>query len=322
MKRSIFSLSSFALLLVFLSFAVSGCSKSDEQKDAEDTAAETAGAAETAETAGAAETAETAGAAETVPSANTSALPETSSDEIVKPAELDKAVEAHIQKILQENQDIAKAEPPQQMTYFFIRALQMENEDAVLGMLTLDAYREMKRLQKETGQKGLPCPDFIKTSDVVLGNVQYLSDETDEEKVVGAHVGTIWRVPSENGVMEENIAWVFRFEDETWLVAGMLSIVDTKYPPILVNFENMEDTEEQAKLWQEEVERIEKGGDAPAAQNAPDAAVSDLGTDPKPAADAEISTENGAVPADGPELPAETPAELSGELPAELPAEL
>ena len=307
-KKSIFCLSSFLFLLAFTLFLISGCSKSEDSETADGTAAETAGK-------------------ETVSAAvgETSSAPVEKTAGPVKPAELDKAVEAHIQKIQAENQEIANAEAPQQMTYFFIRALQMENEEAVLGMLTQDAYREMKRLQGETGQKGIPCPDFIKTSEVMLGNVQYLSDENDEEKIVGAHVGTIWKVPSENGFLEENIAWVFRFEEETWLIAGMLSIVDPKYPPILINFENMEDTEEQAKLWQEEVERIDAGivsqedaAEAPAAENAP--------AEENAAENAE--TAEGTETANGPkaeipgELPGELPGALSDELPAELPAEL
>lgn len=184
-----------------------------------------------------------------------------------KPAELDKAVNEHIQKVLKENPELEKAEAPIQMTYFFIRALQMDNTPAVMGMLTQDAYREMSARQ---GEK-FPCPDFLKNSDVALGNVQYLTDDMSEENgeragntettasegnIVGARVGTIWKIKTEAGIVEENIAWVFRFEDDAWLVAGMISIVDPNYPPILFNFENLAETEAEFAARAEEVEKI------------------------------------------------------------------
>ncbi len=182
-----------------------------------------------------------------------------------KPTELEKAVNEHIQKILKENPDLEKAEAPIQMTYFFIRALQMDNTSAVMGMLTQDAYREMSARQ---GEK-FPCPEFLKNSDVALGNVQYLTDDASdgdaenaensalEENIVGARVGTIWKIKTEEGIVEENIAWVFRFEEDAWLVAGMISIVDPNYPPILFNFENLAETEAEFAARAKEIEKME-----------------------------------------------------------------
>lgn len=168
----------------------------------------------------------------------------------VKPKELDDAVEALVQKTLKENPELAKLEAPIQMTYFFIRALQTNNAQAIRGMLTTDAYREMENL------KGMPCPSFIQNSEVELGNVQYLTEEDDESKVVGARVGTTWLVKSQEGETREDIAWVFRFEDDAWLVAGMISILDPKYPPILINFEDLKETEANFASIEKEVERI------------------------------------------------------------------
>ncbi|MDO4630194.1 MAG: hypothetical protein Q4C70_13525, partial [Planctomycetia bacterium] len=124
----------------------------------------------------AAENAEVTTTAPETVSAENSAQNLTATGSVRKPAELDTAVNAHIQKVLKENPELEKAEAPIQMTYFFIRALQMDNTPAVMGMLTQDAYREMSARQ---GEK-FPCPEFLKNSDVALGNVQYLTDDMSE----------------------------------------------------------------------------------------------------------------------------------------------
>lgn len=179
------------------------------------------------------------------------------SDVYRKPAELEEAVKEHIAAILKQKPELEKAEQPIQMTYFFIRALQTNNENAVNGMLTQDAYNERMK-----SPQSFACPDFIRDSEVLLGSVQYLSDEKDESKIVGARVGTVWRVKSEEGVTEENIAWVFRFEDDAWLVAGMIAVLDPKYPPILINFEDLEDTQRQFVEHEKEIQRINAEEDA------------------------------------------------------------
>lgn len=263
--------------------------------------------------------------------------------ESAKPAELDKAVEAHIEEVLKENPDLAKAEAPIQMTYFFIRALQMDNEKAVHGMLSEDAYREISK------KEGIPCPEFIKNSDVAMGNVQYLADEEDETKIVGARVGTIWKIQSAEGVHEENIAWVFRFESGTWLAAGMISVVDPKYPPILINFENLAETEEEmkerekaiARINAEEAKKTEKAENPAEAQTdaeAPKAGTSETETNTESGTETNTETAEPAAPMDGetpleatdsknspqtaPNLPAAADLPAAPELPAELPSEL
>lgn len=232
--------------------------------------------------------------------------------EFKKTAELDAAVEEHIQAVRKQNPELEKAEAPIQMTYFFIRALQMNNEAAVNGMLTQDAYNErMKRPQS------FSRPDFIKNSEVLLGSVQYLSDEKDESKIVGARVGTIWRVKNGEDVTEENIAWVFRFEDEAWLVAGMIAVLDPKYPPVLINFEDLEDTERQFQELEKEIQRI----------NSEESSVSE-----KEEADTNVNSTSGDVSNSGAETPEKAVSDAASEdvpakseaspgaLPAELPA--
>ena len=175
---------------------------------------------------------------------------------VTKPAECEKAAEDLAAELRKENPELENVEEPIQMTYYFIRALQLNNQKAMLGMLTQDAYKEM------SAYTSVPCPEFIQNSDVQLGSVQYLSDENDESKIVGARVGTTWNVQTDEGAIQENIAWVFRFEDDAWLVAGMVSVLDPQYPPILINFEDLKETEQQLAQLDKEIEKINSGAEA------------------------------------------------------------
>ena len=228
-------------------------------------------------------------------------------DVVTKPAECEKAAEDLAAELRKESPELEKADAPIQMTYYFIRALQLNNQKALLGMLTQDAYRELY------SRPAVPCPEFIQNSEVSLGNVQYLSDENDENKIVGARVGTTWNVKTDEGTIQENIAWVFRYEDDAWLVAGMVSVLDPKYPPILINFEDLKETEQQLAELDKEIEKINAEADQPKETESNESASETAA----PAA------ENGEENAQSEEIVSPNQSEESGEeLPTELPAEL
>ena len=161
--------------------------------------------------------------------------------------ELDTALQEHIAQ-LGELPELKEVDEPIRMTYYFIRALQMQKEKVVLAMLTEKALTERLKRAIPLG------PDFLQNADVDLGNVQYLKDEETQQDV-GAHVGTTWMIPNPETkeTYEENIAWVFRKEDNTWRVAGMIAVLDPKYPPILVNFEDVEETLRKYQSIEEEI---------------------------------------------------------------------
>lgn len=228
---------------------------------------------------------------------------------VVKPAEYEKAAEDLAAELRKENPELENVDAPIQMTYYFIRALQLNNQKAMLGMLTQDAFREM------SSRTSVPCPEFIQNSDVQLGNVQYLSDENDETKIVGARVGTTWNVQTEEGAIQENIAWVFRFEDDAWLVAGLVSVLDPKYPPILINFEDLKETEQQLAELEKEIQKINEDAAAEQKKEAGSGDPAEETTAPA----AEDGEEN-AKPEENVSLKqSEEPGE---ELPMELPTEL
>lgn len=253
---------------------------------------------------------------------------------VTKPADCEKAAEDLAAELRKENPELENVEAPIQMTYYFIRALQLNNQKALLGMLTEDAYREMSL------HTTVPCPEFIQNSDVQLGKVQYLSDENDESKIVGARVGTTWTVQTDEGAIQENIAWVFRFEDDAWLVAGMVSVLDPQYPPILINFEDLKETEQQLAQLDKEIEKINSGVAAdpvdPMMQE-PNATVGTQVQDPElqeqgallenPEAPKttelkDFAAENGEENAKSEEIVSPKQSESGEELPLELPSEL
>ncbi|MCR5163208.1 MAG: hypothetical protein K6C40_04235 [Thermoguttaceae bacterium] len=254
---------------------------------------------------------------------------------VTKPADCEKAAEELAAELRKENPELENVEAPIQMTYYFIRALQLNNQKALFGMLTEDAYREM------SAHTTVPCPEFIQNSDVQLGKVQYLSDENDESKIVGARVGTTWNVQTEEGAIQENIAWVFRFEDDAWLVAGMVSVLDPQYPPILINFEDLKETEQQLAQLDKEIEKINAeaaAGPVDSMIQEPNAAVGTQVKDPavqeksdllenreapKTSELKDLAAENGEENAKSEEIVSPVQSEEVGEeLPMELPAEL
>lgn len=173
-----------------------------------------------------------------------------------KPEALDEAVTKFIAN-LGEIPELKDVDKPVQMTYYFVKALQTGDENAVFGMLTAEAYSERVRTKVPL------TPGFPENVDIMMGNVQYLQDEN--QQVVGAQVGTTWTEtdPADEGQTVENrIVWVLRNEGapgaEKWRVAGMICIVDPQLDPILVNFEDMEETLKKYKEIEEQLLELEK----------------------------------------------------------------
>ena len=173
------------------------------------------------------------------------------------------------------------------MTYYFVKALQANDEQAVFGMLTGEAYSERVRTK-------IPLtPSFPENVDILMGNVQYLQDE--ENQLVGAQVGTTWTETDptdESQTIENHLVWVLRPEGKEtvhWRVAGMICIVDPQLDPIQVNFEDMEESMKRYAEIEKQLEELEQSS---------------------------------AGSAGGPALQVEEESEVSEGLPEDLPANL
>ena len=148
---------------------------------------------------------------------------------------LDKALTEFIASLGELPAEVKNAEEPLKILYYFTQAMAKDQQSVVLALLSEKALKE--RLSR--GKSFWPTAESMKNTDVILGNVQYLND--DKGTPVGAHVGTTWR-PKGSSDEGEQIAWVLRREANTWRVAGMISVVVPGYPPLVVNFENLDET--------------------------------------------------------------------------------
>lgn len=149
---------------------------------------------------------------------------------------LDKALAEFIASLGELPAEVKNAEEPLKVLYYFTQAMTKDNQSAVLALLSERALKERLTRGKSFG----PTAESMKDTDVILGNVQYLND--DKGTPVGAHVGTTWRPKGAAEGEGEQIAWVLRREANTWRVAGMISVVVQGYPPLVVNFENLDET--------------------------------------------------------------------------------
>lgn len=167
-------------------------------------------------------------------------------------AELDAAFQQFLAEF-EGDANLEVLEPPAKAVYYFIRALQIKDEKVIYALLTQAAREERVRQAIPLG------PDGCENATVNLGNVQYVEDP-DTGEVVGARVGTVWVLPDPENpetVLEEPIAWVLGKEsDQRWGIAGMVAIIDLRIPPVLVNFENIEQTMEDMMQLNTEIETM------------------------------------------------------------------
>lgn len=183
------------------------------------------------------------------------------------PQELDAAFQQFLSEF-EGDTNLEVLEPPAKVVYYFIRALQVKDEKVIYALLTQAAREERVRQAIPLG------PDGCENATVNLGNVQYVEDP-DTGEVVGARVGTVWVLPDPENPdeeFEEAIAWVLGKEsDQRWGIAGMVAIIDLRIPPVLVNFENIDQTLEDMVQLNAEIEEILKAEAAATAVETPGA---------------------------------------------------
>ncbi len=174
---------------------------------------------------------------------------------LYSPQELDAAFQDFLKEFADDT-NLETLEPPAKVVYYFIRALQLKDEKVIYALLTEAAREERYKMQIPLG------PDGCENATVNLGNVQYVEDP-DTGEVVGARVGTVWMLPDpekKGEDVEEPIAWVLGKENgEKWGIAGMVAIIDLRLSPVLVNFENIQETAEQLQKLEEEIQSLLKG---------------------------------------------------------------
>ncbi|MDO4550943.1 MAG: hypothetical protein Q4C96_06790 [Planctomycetia bacterium] len=156
-------------------------------------------------------------------------------------AQLEEALQ-NFAKTFEHDPEIAKMEEPIKITYYFIRALQQKDNKTLLALLSTAARAEWRKKQTSFG------PSACENMEVEFGNIQYLNDPETKE-VIGARIGTIWKIHDENSdspsdTYEDMIVCVLRKEEsQQWKMAGMIAVVSEDFPPIILNFEDLQEME-------------------------------------------------------------------------------
>jgi hypothetical protein len=103
--------------------------------------------------------------------------------------------------------------------------------------------------EKAAGMGIQVAPKGSDTAKFEVGKVQYLAED-------GARVQSMWTdLDKENKPRTDEITWMVRKEAEGWRVAGMATVVFDGKPPLLLDFENPQETMQKLELLRREMER-------------------------------------------------------------------
>ena len=141
-------------------------------------------------------------------------------------------------------------EAPAKTVFYFVKALQLKNDKAILALLSTSAREERRKYQIPLG------PDDCANMGVEFGNISPMMDEDGNE--VGAQVGMLWTFgdPNSPETAGDQIVWIVRKENSgEWRIAGMVAVLDENLPPLPFNFENIEEMKYFLENADEEINR-------------------------------------------------------------------
>lgn len=135
------------------------------------------------------------------------------------------------------------ASNPSEAVNTFLDAVRTGNDEVATAMFTPLAQQKAKDLEIEVAPRGSDTARFE------VGNVEMMGNE-------GARVLSKWTDMDRNGQPRtDEITWMLRREAEGWRVAGMAATVFEGEPPLLLDFEQPEETMRRLDLLREEVQR-------------------------------------------------------------------
>jgi len=125
----------------------------------------------------------------------------------------------------------------------FLDALRRGDDDKVLEMYTVRARQEAAQSEDYF------LPRASDTAQFQVGGVEYLAED-------GARVACAWTDLDQAGQPHTlQLLWMVRREPQGWRVAGMAAFPFPGEPPVLLNFENLDEAKRQMDLLAEEIER-------------------------------------------------------------------
>lgn len=136
--------------------------------------------------------------------------------------------------------DQPKLEPPAAAVAEFLGAVRVGDDAKAASMFTPAARTQVAQLGYQV------APKKSDTATFEIGEVQYLDGGR-------AQVAATW---SDLGRADEMI-WILRSANEGWRIAGMAATVFPGEPPLLLNFENLEEAMNKIRMLRETIEQRE-----------------------------------------------------------------
>lgn len=137
----------------------------------------------------------------------------------------------------------------------FLEAVRTGNDDVATKMFTPLARQKASELGIQVAPRGSDTARFE------VGSVEMLGAD-------GARVASKWSDLNKNGqTRTDEITWMLRRETEGWRVAGMAAVVFEGEPPLLLDFEQPEETMKRLDMLREEVQRRMAKDDAAGQRN-------------------------------------------------------
>ena len=138
---------------------------------------------------------------------------------------------------------LAQTNTPETAVAVFLEAVRKGDDERAAGMFTPLAREKAAGMGIQVAPKGSDTASFE------VGKANYLADD-------GARVPCKWTdVDKENKPRTDEITWMVRKEAEGWRVAGMATVVFEGKPPLLLDFENPQETMQKLELLRREMER-------------------------------------------------------------------
>lgn len=145
---------------------------------------------------------------------------------------------------------------PAQCVTVFLEAVRRGDDEGAAAMFTDTAREKASQMNIEVAPEGSDTARFG------VGQVEYVGEEV-------AKVQSTWTdYDAEGELRTDEMAWMLRREPEGWRVAGMAATVFDGEPPLLLDFENPEETLRKLELLRDEIRRRTEAETYQAAQPA------------------------------------------------------
>jgi hypothetical protein len=138
---------------------------------------------------------------------------------------------------------LAQTNTPEKAVSVFLEAVRKGDDERAAGMFTPLAREKAAGMGIQVAPKGSDTASFQ------VGKVDYLAED-------GARVQSTWTdLDKDSKPRTDKITWMVRKEAEGWRVAGMATEVFEGKPPLLLDFENPQETMQKLELLRREMER-------------------------------------------------------------------